>query len=85
MRCGVCETLQGEHSRECEIEASAILEQRLRIVRGSSGQDSTTGRMSEEIMLASRLRQAQIALSLRRHRATDHRSMATAAAASLTA
>jgi hypothetical protein len=85
MRCGICENLQVEHSRECEIEASAILEQRLSIVRGSGGQDSTTGMRSEEIGLASRRRQAQIALSLRRHKAADHRAATAAAVAGLSA
>ena len=72
MACPICESLNREHSRECEIEATAVLRQRSELVRNSQADCSGTDQNYVEVVLASRKRQLQIASQLQRHKAAEH-------------
>jgi hypothetical protein len=72
MKCQMCASLNREHSRQCEIEAAAILRQRDESVRMAKGRSSGHDPNDAELVLASRKRQMQIASELERHRAADH-------------
>jgi hypothetical protein len=72
MKCQICASVNREHSRQCEIEATTILRQRDESVRMSKGRTSGNDASDTEVLLASRKRQMQIASELERHRAADH-------------
>jgi hypothetical protein len=72
MTCPVCESLNREHSRECEIEAAAVIRQRFELFRKFRGDGSGTDQNHVEVVLASRKRQLQITSQLQRHKAAAH-------------
>ena len=72
MKCPICASLNREHHRECEIEASASLRQRSLTAWLAPVPSSRTDQDYAEIVLASRKRQMAIASSLERHQSTDH-------------
>ena len=72
MKCPICASLNSEHNRECEIEASASLRQRSSAVCVAPIPSSWSDEDYADIVLASRKRQMAIASSLRRHQSTDH-------------
>lgn len=72
MTCPICESLNREHSRECEIEAAAVLRQRSELVRNSQAGCSGTDQNYVEVVLASRKRQLQITSQLQQHKEAAH-------------
>ena len=72
MKCPMCASLNREHLGECEVEATATLRQRYEAACVAPAHFSETDQKDAEIVLASRKRQMQIALTLRRHQAVDH-------------
>ena len=71
MECPVCASLHCEHSKECETEAVATLQQRAaRQARSEADRSSRDG--LETVILESRKRQALIANELHGHREIAH-------------
>ena len=73
MPCTVCDELSRDYRREGEVEATAILEQRISLLDRREAKPNL-----DETILSSRKRQAQIAFRLNAHRA-NHHSVARAA------
>jgi hypothetical protein len=72
MECPVCATLNREHSRECEIEATAMLQERSRWVGTCRPESSGPDENISNVILTSRKRQMRIALRLHEHKAVAH-------------
>ncbi len=72
MTCPICESLNREHSRECEVEATAVIRQRSELFRKSRAHGWGTDQSHVEVVLASRKRQLRITSQLQRHKATAH-------------
>jgi hypothetical protein len=72
MKCPICESLNREHSRECEIEAAAVIRQGSELVRTSRADSSGTDQNLVEAALASRKRQLKITSRLQQHKAAAH-------------
>jgi hypothetical protein len=74
MRCAVCEALNREHSLMCEVEATAILQQRYDMILRpqQEGLDQDTYQERQEMVLSSRKRQLKITCRLQRHRILAH-------------
>ncbi len=62
MPCSVCKALHRDHTRECEIEAKAILHQR----------EKAPDRQSQQTVSDSRKRQVEITSRILRHKQQDH-------------
>jgi hypothetical protein len=72
MKSPICESLNREHSRECEIEAAARLRQGSELVSKSQADCSATDQNHVEVVLASRKRQLRITSQLQQHKAAAH-------------
>jgi hypothetical protein len=72
MECPVCAALNREHTRECEVEAKAILQQRSRWLTASDGNTSASDQECHEVVLMSRKRQVQINSRIDLHKARGH-------------
>jgi hypothetical protein len=62
MPCPVCKALHRDHTRECEIEAKAILDQRKK----------APDLRSQQTVSESRKRQVEITFKLRLHKQQEH-------------
>ena len=74
MTCPICEFLNREYDRECQIEGAAILKERSESLRGPQRSGRESGQNVAEVVLESRKRQMQLASKLQLHRAEDHAS-----------
>jgi len=72
MLCPVCAALNREHTRECEVEAKAILQQRSRWLTAPDENTSASDEKCHEVVLTSRKRQIQITSKLDMHKAKGH-------------
>lgn len=70
MQCPICAALHRDHSRECEVEAKEILQQRSQML--SSGSGTAVSQDSENVVLSSRKRQIQITSKIAMHKAKGH-------------
>ena len=70
MQCPVCAALHRDHTRECEVEAKEILQQRSQLL--SAGPGSAVSQDSENVVLSSRKRQIQITSKIAMHKAQGH-------------
>ena len=73
MLCPICEDLHREHSRECELEAKAIIQQHKPLTSdGAAAHKPAPPRDLDEVIVKSRKRQMELAQELDRHRANSH-------------
>jgi hypothetical protein len=72
MKCPVCESLNREHSLECQIEATAVIKLRREMIRRSPPEIDVPDDSRGDIILTSRKRQAQIVHKLDEHKARAH-------------
>jgi hypothetical protein len=72
MRCPICEDLHRDHSRECQLEAKAVLQQRSRLLSWLRLETRAEERETEEIVLNSRKRQIKISARIDLHKASHH-------------
>ena len=72
MECPVCVALNREHSRECEVEATAILKERSGWVGTYRPAFPGSYESINDAVLTSRKRQMRITLRLNQHKAAAH-------------
>jgi len=71
MLCPTCETLQRDHSRECELEAKAILRQHKPFSEDSEADVMRPGNLVD-VIIESRKRQLELTSEINEHRASAH-------------
>jgi len=76
MPCLVCESLHREHSRACEEEAKAILEQYKPLFHDCPAPASAPDQNLDDVILVSRKRQLKLASELNEHVALAHAAVA---------
>ena len=72
MLCPICEDLHREHTRECELEAKAILEQHKPLTGQGPKRAPAPGRELDDMIVRSRKRQMELANELDKHREHSH-------------
>ena len=72
MKCPICEALHRDHSRECQLEAETILQQRFELLSPVHAKTRAAEQETESIVLNSRKRQMEIASRLDLHKTTHH-------------
>jgi hypothetical protein len=77
MPCSLCTDLNREHTRECEREARAILQQQFSFDLRSMGIDlDRRSAKWDGVILASRKRQLEIAAKIQKHKGYAHAATA---------
>ena len=76
MLCPTCETLQRDHSRECELEAKTILQQHKPLFNDGSAIDDAIRQDPIDVIIESRKRQLELTTEMNEHRARAHAAVA---------